>query len=87
MDRLSVFPTQFLYMIETCGLEMFYGGIISKTTLSKGFLRMEVYMSHTILIVDDDAEIRSSLSFVLQDEGHDTLTASNLNQAVGSSPM
>ena len=34
-------------------------------------------MSQTILIVDDEREIRSSLSGVLEDEGYDTLTASN----------
>ncbi len=39
-------------------------------------------MSHTILIVDDDREIRSSLSYVLQDEGYDTLTAGNGEEAL-----
>lgn len=34
-------------------------------------------MSHTILIVDDEREIRSSLSGVLEDEGYSSLTASN----------
>ena len=40
-------------------------------------------MSHTILIVDDEKEIRSSLSGVLEDEGYDTLSASNGEEALG----
>lgn len=39
-------------------------------------------MSHTILIVDDEMEIRNSLSGVLQDEGYGTLTASNGEEAL-----
>ena len=39
-------------------------------------------MSHTILIVDDEKEIRNSLSGVLQDEGYDTLTASGGEDAL-----
>jgi len=34
-------------------------------------------MSHTILVVDDEKEIRNSLSGVIEDEGYSVLTASN----------
>ena len=40
-------------------------------------------MSHTILIVDDEKDIRSSLSGVLEDEGYETITASNGEEALG----
>ena len=46
------------------------------------FLNVEEHMSHTILIVDDEKEIRNSLSGVLQDEGYDTLTASGGEDAL-----
>jgi two-component system nitrogen regulation response regulator NtrX len=39
-------------------------------------------MEHTILIVDDESEIRNSLSGVLQDEEYDTLTASSGQEAI-----
>jgi two-component system nitrogen regulation response regulator NtrX len=45
-------------------------------------LRMEDFMSHTVLIVDDEREIRNSLSGVLQDVGYDTLTAENGAEAL-----
>jgi two-component system nitrogen regulation response regulator NtrX len=45
-------------------------------------MMMEDVMSDTILIVDDEKEIRDSLSAVLQDEGYDTLTASNGEEAL-----
>ena len=34
-------------------------------------------MSHDILIVDDELDIRSLLSGILQDEGYDTRQAAN----------
>jgi len=43
---------------------------------------MENPMGHTILIVDDESEIRNSLSGVLQDEEYDTLTASSGGEAI-----
>jgi len=46
------------------------------------FIMMEDSMSYTILIVDDEREIRNSLSGVLQDEGYDTLTAGNGEKAL-----
>lgn len=39
-------------------------------------------MDHTILVVDDEREIRSSLSGVLQDEGYNALTASSGEEAL-----
>ncbi|MFC1713016.1 sigma-54-dependent transcriptional regulator [Candidatus Poribacteria bacterium] len=39
-------------------------------------------MSHTILIVDDEKEIRNSLSGVLEDDGYNPLTASNGAEAL-----
>ena len=39
-------------------------------------------MSNDILIVDDESDIRSLLSGILQDEGYDTREASNSEQAL-----
>ena len=41
-------------------------------------------MSHDILIVDDELDIRSLLSGVLQDEGYDTRQAANSNEAIAA---
>ena len=41
-------------------------------------------MSHDILIVDDELDIRSLLSGILQDEGYDTRQAANSNQAIAA---
>ena len=41
-------------------------------------------MSHDILIVDDELDIRSMLSGILQDEGYDTRQAANSNQAIAA---
>ncbi len=39
-------------------------------------------MSHTVLIVDDEREIRNSLSGMLEDEGYEALTASGGEEAL-----
>ena len=41
-------------------------------------------MSHDILIVDDELDIRSLLSGILQDEGYDTRQAANSTQAIAA---
>ena len=41
-------------------------------------------MSHDILIVDDELDIRSLLSGILQDEGYDTRQAANSDQAIAA---
>ena len=41
-------------------------------------------MSHDILIVDDELDIRALLSGILQDEGYDTRQAANSDQAIAA---
>jgi two-component system, cell cycle response regulator DivK len=43
---------------------------------------MEVAMSHTILVVDDEADIRAFLTAVLEKEGHRVVTAPDGRQAL-----
>ena len=44
----------------------------------------KILMSHDILIVDDELDIRSLLSGILQDEGYDTRQAANSTQAIAA---
>lgn len=39
-------------------------------------------MSHRILVIDDDPDIRETLIEVLEDAGHETLAAANGNEAL-----
>jgi CheY-like chemotaxis protein len=43
-----------------------------------------VGVAHTVLVVDDDADIRESLRFVLEEEGFDVRTAADGVEAVAA---
>jgi CheY-like chemotaxis protein len=51
--------------------------------MQENFSRTEAIMSHTILVVDDEADVRAFLSAVLQKRGYRVVTAEDGKQAYG----